>query len=48
MMTIEDFASILAATASHPDTLDRTVAAVQQWQLRQDFEDDFSLLEFQL
>jgi sigma-B regulation protein RsbU (phosphoserine phosphatase) len=48
MMTIEDFASILAATASHADTLDRTVAAVQQWQLRQDFEDDFSLLEFQL
>lgn len=48
MMTFEDFFNILAAAAPHNDTIDRTVAAAQEWQQRPDFDDDFSLLQFQI
>jgi len=49
MMTIKDFSGILGFAAFQPDTLDRIVTAVQQWQQgRSYFEDDFSLLELQL
>ena len=48
MMTFEDFFGILAAAAPHSDTIDRTMAAAQNWQQRPDFDDDFSLLQFQI
>jgi len=48
MMTLQDFSDILAAAAPHADALDRTVSAVQGWQQRADFDDDFSLLAFQI
>ncbi|HWG22285.1 MAG TPA: fused response regulator/phosphatase [Terracidiphilus sp.] len=48
MMTVDQFCSILAGSGPHPDELDRVVSAVQQWQQRCDFEDDFSLLKLQL
>jgi hypothetical protein len=48
MMTFDEFYSILAAAAPHADALDRTVAAVQSWQQQPDFDDDFSLVEFQM
>ena len=48
MMTIADFSKILSQVAPHGDALDRTVAASRAWQSRDDFEDDYSLVEFQL
>jgi phosphoserine phosphatase RsbU/P len=48
MMSLERFSSILASSSTHPEALDRTVAAARDWQNRQDFDDDFSLMEFQL
>jgi sigma-B regulation protein RsbU (phosphoserine phosphatase) len=48
MMSIERFSSILASSATHPEALDQTVAAARDWQNRQDFDDDFSLMEFHL
>ncbi len=48
MMTLNDFSNILAAAAPHADALDRAVTAVQSWQQRPDFDDDFSLLAFQV
>ena len=48
LMSLEDFAAILASAAPHPDALDRTIAASRQWQQREDFEDDFSLIQFHL
>jgi len=48
MMTIADFSSVLAGAAAHTDALDRIVGATQAWQHRAEFEDDFSLVEFQL
>ena len=48
MMSLEEFAVILAANAHHPDALDRTVAQSRQYQQRDDFEDDFSLVQFHL
>lgn len=48
MMTLSDFTLLLSESVKHPDTLDRIVAAAQSWQQRQDFEDDFSLIDFHL
>jgi len=48
MMSLEEFAVILAANAHHPDALDRTLAQARQYQQRDDFEDDFSLIQFHL
>ena len=48
MMTIADFSGVLAGAATHADALDRIVGATQAWQQRAEFEDDFSLVEFQL
>jgi sigma-B regulation protein RsbU (phosphoserine phosphatase) len=48
MMTHEDFAAILAISAPHSDSLDRAVAATQNYQQRPEFEDDFSLIQFHL
>ena len=46
LMSLDDFAAVLASAAPHPDALDRTIAASRQWQQREDFEDDFSLIQF--
>jgi len=48
MMSFEEFFGILATAATHSDTIDRTIAAAQDWQQRPDFDDDFSLVEFQM
>jgi len=48
LMSLEEFAALLAAAAPHPDTLDRTLAACRDWQQRDDFDDDFSLVELRL
>jgi sigma-B regulation protein RsbU (phosphoserine phosphatase) len=48
MMTLEHFAGILAEATRHPDTLDRALAATRQWQQHDDFDDDFSLMQFHL
>ena len=48
MMTIAEFGDILAGSGQHPDQLDNVVNAVQQWQQRPDFEDDFSLVMLQV
>jgi sigma-B regulation protein RsbU (phosphoserine phosphatase) len=48
MMSLDDFAVILAANAHQPDALDRTVAQSREYQQRDDFEDDFSLIQFHL
>ncbi len=48
MMSIAEFGSILAGTGQHPDQLDTVVNAVQQWQQRSDFDDDFSLVMLQV
>ncbi len=47
MMTVDDFSKLLAAATKQKDTLDTAVKAVQSWQQnRQDFDDDFSLVQF--
>jgi sigma-B regulation protein RsbU (phosphoserine phosphatase) len=48
MMTVADFSAILATAAPHEDSLDRIIQAAQDYQHRPDFEDDFSLVEFNL
>jgi len=44
MMSLAEFSDILAGSVQQPDQLDTVVNAVQQWQQRQEFEDDFSLV----
>jgi phosphoserine phosphatase RsbU/P len=44
MMSLAQFGDILVASASHPAQLDTAVSAVQSWQQRPEFEDDFSLV----
>ena len=41
LMTMEHFCGILAGSGAHTDGLDRIVTAVQGWQARPEFEDDF-------
>lgn len=48
LMMIDAFSQILAGAGPHPGELDRVVSAVQGWQNRPDFDDDFSLVEFEL
>ncbi len=48
MMTAVQFAGLLARSAAEPDGLDRMVAEVRAWQGRDDFEDDFSLVMFEV
>jgi len=48
MMTLAEFSGVLAGAAPHADALDRIVAATQEWQGRAEFEDDFSLISFEL
>jgi sigma-B regulation protein RsbU (phosphoserine phosphatase) len=48
MMTLAEFSGVLAGAAPHVDALDRIVAATQEWQGRAEFEDDFSLVQFEL
>jgi phosphoserine phosphatase RsbU/P len=48
MMSLDEFAKILASASSHPDALDRAIAAARAWQNRPEFEDDFSLVQFHL
>ncbi len=48
LMTLDQFSRILAASGPPPDELDRVVDAVQAYQKRLDFDDDFSLVKFQL
>jgi sigma-B regulation protein RsbU (phosphoserine phosphatase) len=48
MMTIDEFCVILAGAGSAHGGLDRIVSEVQQWQQRPEFEDDFSLIRFQV
>jgi len=44
MMTLAEFGEILAGSAQQADQLDTVVDAVQRWQQRPEFEDDFSLV----
>lgn len=48
MMMIDQFAQVLAEAGSQPGELDRVVSAVQARQQRPDFDDDFSLVKFEL
>jgi sigma-B regulation protein RsbU (phosphoserine phosphatase) len=48
MMTVADFTQLLAAASGDGNSLDRIVAATQDYQQRPEFEDDFSLVEFRL
>jgi len=48
MMTSGEFCDILSGSGQHADQLDAIVNAVQQWQQRPDFEDDFSLVMLQV
>jgi sigma-B regulation protein RsbU (phosphoserine phosphatase) len=48
MMTSGEFCDILAGSGQHTDQLDAIVNAVQLWQQRPDFEDDFSLVMLQV
>ncbi|HWE84460.1 MAG TPA: fused response regulator/phosphatase [Terracidiphilus sp.] len=47
MMNLDQFCEILAGSGNLPGELDRVVTAVQSWQERQDFDDDFSLVRLQ-
>jgi sigma-B regulation protein RsbU (phosphoserine phosphatase) len=44
MMSLSEFGDLLAGSAQQPEQLDTVVNAVQQWQQRPEFEDDFSLV----
>ena len=44
MMSLAQFGDILVGCANQPAQLDTVVDAVQQWQQKPDFEDDFSLV----
>jgi len=48
MLSLDQFSTILASSATHPEALDQAVAAARNWQDRQEFDDDFSLMEFHL
>lgn len=48
IMTIDHFCGILAGAGSNGSGLDKIVTAVQEWQRRPDFEDDFSLVQLNL
>jgi sigma-B regulation protein RsbU (phosphoserine phosphatase) len=48
IMSLDEFCGILAGASVMEDGLDRVVAACRAWQGRDEFEDDFSLLEFSL
>lgn len=48
LMTIEQFSQILGGSGPAPGELDRVVVAVQAWQERPEFDDDFSLMRLQL
>jgi sigma-B regulation protein RsbU (phosphoserine phosphatase) len=48
MMSLERFSEVLACAATGADALDRAVATARQWQTRQEFDDDFSLIQFQM
>ena len=48
MMTLAEFTNILRESPAQPGSLDTVVAATQAWQQAQEFEDDFSLIEFRL
>jgi sigma-B regulation protein RsbU (phosphoserine phosphatase) len=48
MMTLDEFAAILARSAPHPAGLDHVLTVVRDWQERADFEDDFSLIELRV
>jgi sigma-B regulation protein RsbU (phosphoserine phosphatase) len=48
MMTSGEFCDILAGSGQRADQLDAIVNAVQLWQQRPDFEDDFSLVMLQV
>lgn len=47
LMNLDQFCEILSGSGSPPGELDRVVTAVQAWQDRQDFDDDFSLVRLQ-
>ncbi|HKF48942.1 MAG TPA: fused response regulator/phosphatase [Terracidiphilus sp.] len=44
MMTLDEFSNILADAGPHAEELDLVVGAVQEWQQRPEFDDDFSLM----
>jgi sigma-B regulation protein RsbU (phosphoserine phosphatase) len=48
MMNMDDFCNILSQGGREANHLDSVVGAVQQWQQRPDFEDDFSLVMLQV
>jgi sigma-B regulation protein RsbU (phosphoserine phosphatase) len=48
MMSVEDFAAILARRGRQADGLDQILAEVRDWQQRADFDDDFSLMELRV
>ena len=49
MMTVDDFSKLLSSAASYAKALDHIVFGVRAWQEEnQDFEDDFSLVAFEL
>lgn len=48
MMTLEHFSGILAGSGSSDGGLDRVIGEVQEWQLRAEFEDDFSLIRLEV
>jgi sigma-B regulation protein RsbU (phosphoserine phosphatase) len=48
MMTVWEFSTLLVESADKPDALDWVVGAARDWQGKHDFEDDFSLVSFQL
>jgi sigma-B regulation protein RsbU (phosphoserine phosphatase) len=48
MLSLEQFAGILASSAPDAGALDHAVNAARQWQERHEFDDDFSLMQFQL
>jgi serine phosphatase RsbU (regulator of sigma subunit) len=48
MLSLEQFAGILASPAPDAGALDHAVDAARQWQERPEFDDDFSLIQFQL
>jgi len=45
---VADFSTVLAGVGTGDEALDRIVGAVQAWQQRTDFEDDFSLVRLEL
>ena len=45
MMTLDEFAGILARCAPHPAGLDHALSVLRDRQARAEFEDDFSPIE---